>query len=226
MLGMSLKNSLLCGKQKPFMVSSIQTEPFSLHELMRYGPLEIKAKRMTEEQFLRFVMRHEDLRIEQDKNGLIYIMPPVGYDSGINEGHPYGALYAWWLTFQKGRVCSPSTMFRLPDGSKKMADGAWISEEKHKALRPQERKRIASVVPDFIIEVRSETDDVEVLFKKMTDTWIANGVRLAWLIDPVERKAWVFKSNGVKEEVPDFKRQLSGEEICPGLKFNLSIMNL
>lgn len=208
------------------MMSTSQTEPFSLHELMRYGPLEIKAKRMTEEQFLRFVMRHEDLRIEQDKNGLIYIMPPVGYDSGIKEAHPYGALYAWWLTCQKGRVFSPSTMFRLPDGSKKMADGAWISEEKHKAVRPQERKKIASVVPDFVIEVRSETDDAEVLFRKMNETWMANGVQLAWLIDPVTQKAWVFKSNGTKEEMPDFKRQLSGENVCPGLKFDLSVMNL
>lgn len=208
------------------MVDFSQTEPFSLHELMRYGPLELKAKRMTEEQFLRFVMRHEDLRIEQDKNGLIYIMPPVGYDSGIREAHPHGALYAWWLTYQKGRVFSPSTMFRLPDGSKKMADGAWISEEKHKAIRPQERKKIASVVPDFVIEVRSETDDPEALFRKMTETWMANGVRLAWLIDPVMQKAWVFRSNGMKEEVPDFQHDLSGEEVCPGLKFDLKIMNL
>lgn len=206
------------------MTAAAQNDVFSLLDLMAYGPLEIKTGRISDDQFLRFAMQYEDLRIEQDKNGLIYIMPPVGYDSGIREGHPYGALYAWWLGFRKGRVCSPSTMFILPDGSKKMADAAWISEEKHNALSANERKRIAAVVPDFVIEVRSETDNEKSLYEKMTRDWIANGVKLAWLIDPVARKSFVFHQGGTVEKYSDLKGILSGEPVCPGFRFELNIM--
>ena len=206
------------------MAAAAQTDVFSLYDLMHFGPLEIKTGLITDEQFLQFAMQYEDLRIEQDKNGLIQIMPPVGYDSGIREGHPYGALYAWWLGSRKGRVCSPSTMFILPDGSKKMADGAWISEEKHQSVSAAERKKIAAVVPDFVIEVRSETDNEKTIFEKMTDTWIANGVKLAWLIDPIGRTAYSFLEDGTIKQVRGLSETLSAEPVCPGFRFDLKIM--
>jgi Uma2 family endonuclease len=208
------------------MHTAASSASFSLAELLRFGPLEIRPRRMNEAQFLSFVQQHEDLRIEQNKNGSIYIMPPVGYDSGIRESHPYGALYAWWLTHQKGRVFSPSTMFRLPDGSKKMADGAWISEDKHKNLAEKEWKKIAAVVPDFVIEVRSETDDSDDLYQKMTETWLANGVQTAWLIDPLDQFAYVFRQGAAPEKIVGFESSLSAEPTCRGLTFSLSIMNL
>lgn len=46
------------------------------------------------------------------------------------------------------------------------------------------------VVPDFI-ELRSKTDALKKLKRKMKDTWTENGVQLAWLIDPYEEKAYV-----------------------------------
>lgn len=206
------------------MAAAAQTEVFSLYDLMHFGPLEIKTGLITDEQFLQFALQYEDLRIEQDKNGLIHIMPPVGYDSGIREGHPYGALYAWWLSSRTGRVCSPSTMFILPDGSKKMADGAWISEEKHQSLSTAERKKIASVVPDFVIEVRSETDNEKAIFEKMTDTWMANGVKLAWLIDPIRSTAYTFLEDGSVTQAMNLSEVLSAEPVCPGFRFDLRIM--
>lgn len=46
-------------------------------------------------------------------------------------------------------------------------------------------------MPDFVAEIRSASDRLNKLQEKMRDTWIANGVRLAWLIDPYGEKAYV-----------------------------------
>ena len=55
----------------------------------------------------------------------------------------------------------------------------------------------------------------------MTDIWMANGVRLAWLIDPIAQKAWVYRADGITETVSDFNAQLSGEAVLPGFTFDL-----
>lgn len=56
----------------------------------------------------------------------------------------------------------------------------------------------------------------------MTETWIANGVRLAWLIDPLREKAYVYRQDGSSEAFGSFDHVLSGENVCPGLSFDLS----
>lgn len=93
-------------------------------------------------------------------------------------------------------------------------------------MLPEDWTRFARLAPDFVIEVRSETDRIGKLKKKMTDTWIANGVRLAWLIDPLQEKAYVYRENGSFETFDEFDHVLSGENVCPGLTFDLSKMRL
>lgn len=191
------------------------------------GSAEIKMpKRLTEAEFYQFCADNPDLRIEQDKNGKIIIMPPVDFDGGAREGHVFGLLYSWWIASQKGLTLSPTTGFKLPDGSTRSADGAWVSDEKIAALAPAERKKFARVVPDFVIEVRSTSDRLAPLKRKMSDAWIKNGVRLAWLIDPVSEKAWVYRADGLVSEVNGFDHSLSGEDVCPGFELDLSKLKL
>lgn len=150
-------------------------------------------RRLTEQEFYDFCAENRDLRIEQDKNGNLLLMPPVDHDGGIAEGKAYGYLFNWWSTHEKGSAYSPSTGFQLPDGSTYSADGAWASDEKIAQLTPQQRKKFAPLVPDFVMEVRSTSDRMGKLKKKMTDPWLANGVRLAWLIDPKMKRAYVHR---------------------------------
>ncbi|MCO6491778.1 MAG: hypothetical protein J5I98_25405 [Phaeodactylibacter sp.] len=42
----------------------------------------------------------------------------------------------------------------------------------------------------------------------MKETWMANGVRLAWLIDPYEEKAYIYRKDGQVEVVAGFDGQL------------------
>jgi len=53
------------------------------------------------------------------------------------------------------------------------------------------------------------------------EEWIANGALLAWLIDPPQEKAWIYRANGTVEEVVGFDKALSGERVLPGFTFAL-----
>ncbi len=179
------------------------------------------SPRYTEEEFMEFCAENPELQIEVDKTGKLFIMPPVDYDGGIAESNAHGLLYNWWLQYQKGRTFSPTTGFKLPDGSIRSADGSWASEEKIAAITPTQRKKFAPLVPDFVMEIRSSSDRIGKLKKKMTDVWIANGVRLAWLIDPKMKKAYIYRLGRPTEELEGFDHLLSGENVCPGFELNL-----
>lgn len=186
------------------------------------GSLELKyPRRLTEAEFYAFCAENRDLRVEQDKNGNLLVMPPVDHDGGVAESTVHGYLFAWWLTHEQGLTYSPTTGFQLPDGSTRSADGAWASDEQVAALTPQQRKKFAPLVPDFVIEVRSQSDRISKLKKKMTDTWMDNGVRLAWLIDPKMKRAYVYRADLPVEEVIGFDHSLSGEDVCPGFTLDL-----
>jgi Uma2 family endonuclease len=191
-----------------------------LYLLARHEPIQIKSS-MNKETFHHFLLRNADFKIERDKYGVITIFPFMTLDSGFDEGEAFYALKHWSKSNKLGKVYSPSTAFDLPDGATCKADGAWISNKKLSGLSDEDRKHIAAIVPDFVMEVRSQTDRPGKLKKKMTDAWIANGVRLAWLIDPIKEKAWVFRADGSSLELSDFSGTLDGEDVLPGFQLNL-----
>lgn len=185
----------------------------------------ITAEAMSEADFEQFCAQNRDLRIEREANGKVTIMAPVHFDSGFFETEVLGEL----RNFVKGnklggRALSPSTGFKLPDGSTKSPDASWISAEKLAALPPAERKKFAAVVPDFIIEIRSDSDKLGKLKRKMEQTWIANGVRLGWLIDPVKQKAYIYRQDGSMEVIQGFDEKLNGEDVLPGFELDLSML--
>ena len=58
----------------------------------------------------------------------------------------------------------------------------------------------------------------------MSDVWIANGVRLAWLIDVESETVWIYRPKTNEEELTGFDNQLSGEEVLPGFVFDLGVL--
>lgn len=178
---------------------------------------------MTEVEFDEFCLANPNLRLEQDPHGNITILMPNSYDSGNNELEAAADLIFWNRRTKLGKVFSSSTMFKLPDGSRRMPDAAWVALEKHRQLSEQERKTFAQIVPDFVIEVRSPSDRLEVLQTKMRSVWIANGVRLAWLLDPETQQAWVFRADGSETHISDFRQSLSGEAVLPGFELDLGV---
>jgi Uma2 family endonuclease len=110
--------------------------------------------------------------------------------------------------------------FTLPDRSMRSPDIAWIRKAKWEALSLNQQKKFAPVCPDFVIELRSESDSLNQIKKKM-QKWIANGCTFAWLIDPVEKKSYIYKPNDPVREVIGFDKKLSGENLLPGFELDL-----
>ncbi len=202
-------------------MTATATATSPIHELIQHEPLVFESS-MNKEQFNNFVLRHTDLRIERDKHGIITIHPPMTLKSSLYEGLAFTKLSNWSIANPgRGTAFSPSASFNLPDGSQKKADGAWISKQKLDLLTEEEEDSIPDLVPDFVMEVVSKTDSLKKQKEKMEEVWIENGVRLAWLIDPKNEKAWVYRADGTMETIEDFEQSLSGEDVLPGFQFHL-----
>jgi len=119
-----------------------------------------------------------------------------------------------------GHIYESSAGFTLPDGSVRSPDAAWLSAAAYKRLTPAERERFPPVCPEFVIEVRSPSDGLAALRRKMLD-YLANGVRLAFLLDPTAETATVYRLGREPEELAGFDRSLSGETVLPGFALDL-----
>ena len=122
-----------------------------------------------------------------------------------------------------GLVFDSSTGFKLPNGAVRSPDASWIRKERWDTLAPADRKKFAPLCPDFVVELRSETDNLEKLREKMAE-YIENGCQLAWLIDPTEQNAYIYRPGRTVEEIADFDQRLSGENVLVGFEFELSIL--
>ncbi len=171
--------------------------------------------------------RNPGLQIERAPTGELLLMPPTHSDSSRRNANAGGLLFVWYLQHREaGEVFDSNGGFTLPDGSMRAPDAAWVAMEKWQALTDDERKnRFAPVCPDFIIELKSGSDSLVQLQRKMTDTWLANGTQLAFLIDPETETSWIYRAN---QAVPDvfagFDRELSGDPILPGFALDLSLL--
>jgi Uma2 family endonuclease len=182
--------------------------------------------KMTREQFDFLVLSNEEVKIERDKYGTITIHPPMTLNSGHDEGEAFFHLKYWAKKNPTlGFAYSPCTSFNMPDGANYKADGAWITAEKVNKLSEKDRESIALIVPDFVMEVRSKSDSITSLKKKMLEGWMANGVKLAWLIDPKKKMAWIYRADTVEpQEILGFENTLNGENILEGFEFDLREM--
>ena len=192
---------------------------------IRFNGWEVRDTRppYSDNEFFNLCFQNPDLRIEQDVDGNTIVMAPVSFDSGNFESELQIDLGIWNRTYKLGKTFSSATLFILPNGEKRMPDAAWIAHEKVNAMPPAERKRFAHIVPDFVVEIRSPSDDLGELQTKMRDSWIGNGVQLAWLIDPDQQTAWVYREDGTVETIEDFHQCLSGEQVLPGFELSLAL---
>lgn len=149
------------------------------------------ARPMTDEELLRFCAENEPLRVERDANGELIVMSPSGSEGGGIEIDIAVELAIWARKAGRGKVFGSSAGFRLPDGSVRAADAHWVSWPRWNALSREEQKRFAPLCPEFVIELRSESDRLPDLQAKM-QMWIANGAEVAWLVDPSRKTVEVY----------------------------------
>jgi Uma2 family endonuclease len=178
--------------------------------------------KLDDEQFLQLAKANAELRMERTAQGELTVMAPTGSEGGNRNAELSADLALWNRKACLGMVFDSSTGFRLPNGAIRSPDSAWIANARWQALIPEQRKGFAPICPDFVIELASETDDVEDLRIKMQE-YLSNGCRLGWLIDPRLRQAEVYRP-GQPVEILRSPQFLSGEEVLPGFILGLQTL--
>ena len=185
----------------------------------------IPGRRMDREGFLQFCADNPEVAAELLPDGTLEIMSPISWLSGDHETDAFGRLYVWWVANKVGRISGPSTGYALPDGSVRAPDAAWISAERFAAVAEEELQTFPRLVPDFVIEVMSKTDNLKRAKAKMQASWIANGVRLGWLLRPDVRQALIYRAGaGEPTLVKGFDGPLSADEVVPGFSLDLTLL--
>lgn len=175
----------------------------------------------TDDELFDFCATNDWFRIERNKSGQLIIMSPSGGITGAIHFKIYRVLSEWAdLHEDLGVLMDASVGFRLSDKSVLAPDAAFVLKERWNLLTDEQKEKFPPLCPDFVIEVRSPSDSLPQLKLKMTD-WINNGCRLAWLIDPIKRNAFVYNSQGLLRTVETFDDQLDGADVMPGLVLNL-----
>ncbi|MEQ8465390.1 Uma2 family endonuclease [Coleofasciculus sp. E1-EBD-02] len=174
---------------------------------------------LTDEQFYKLCQNNREFNFETTAQGELIIMAPVGGESGNREAELIVDLGIWNRQTSLGYTFSSSTIFKLPNGAKRSPDAAWIRRERWEALTPEQRRKFPPIAPDFVIELRSATDDLQLLRDKMQE-YMDAGVQLAWLINPQQQQVEIYR-RGQPVEMRNLPTELSGETLLPG--FNLSL---
>jgi Uma2 family endonuclease len=183
-------------------------------------PLDLSTLKLTDEQFYQLCIANPEQPLELTAAGVLVVMPPVGGESGSYESELGADVINWNRRTQLGKVFSSSTVFKLPDGSQRSPDVAWVERSRWEALTQEERKKFPPLAPDFVIELKSETDRLPKLQTKMQE-YRDNGVRLGWLINPQDRTVEIYRL-GQEVEVIQSPFSLSGEDVLPDFTLDIN----
>ncbi|MEJ1930518.1 Uma2 family endonuclease [Nostoc sp. NIES-2111] len=175
---------------------------------------------MTDDQFFDFCQLNGDFRIERNHLGDLLIMPPTGAETDERNFNLTGQSWTWTKQDGTGVGFGSSGGFTLPNGAVRSPDAAWVKKARWEAIPVEQRKKFAPICPEFVVELRSETDSLKILQEKMEE-YISNGTELGWLLDRKQRKVFIYRPDQAGKEL-DNPFTLSGEDLLPGFVLDLS----
>ena len=168
-------------------------------------------------QFIEFCEQNNLYEMEVNADGELIILPMTGF-RGNRQEYYLGHFLAAWEIEHGGVGASQSSRFHLPSGEIRGPDAAWLTQERYDALPEQQRLTIIEGAPDFVVEIRSRTDNLAPLQRKM-GLWMAGDVRLGWLIDPENRCAYVYRQGQPEPETLQDPETLDGGDVLVGFSF-------
>ena len=167
--------------------------------------------------FIDFCAENDFYDMEVNEAGELVILPMVGFKGSRRENYTATFLCQWEL--ENGGVSASSTSrFRLPSGAVRGPDAAWITQERYDAATDAERDTVFPGAPDFVLEIRSRSDNLRPLQRKMR-LWMDAGARLGWLIDPYNRRVYIYRAGQPEPETLENPATLDGEDVLPGFVF-------
>ena len=177
------------------------------------------SMRVVNDQFFEFCQANKELRIERTAQGDCEIMAPTGGETGWRNSGLTAQLYNWAESEDSGVVFDSSSGFVLPNGAIRSPDVSWVKKSRLAALTPEQKQRFLPLCPDFVIELRSPSDNLKTLQDKMQE-YIENGARLGWIIDSEARQVLVFQPPK-KLFILDKPEFLSADEVLKGFKLDM-----
>ncbi len=179
------------------------------------------ALHVTQEQFAALAAVNPELRIERTAQGELTVNPPTGWETGERNYSLTGQIYLWHEGNRElGKAFDSSTGFTLPNGAIRSPDACWISRQRWDALTLEQKSTFPNICPDFVVELRSNSDTLKSLQQKMKE-YLDNGAKLGWLLNPQQRQVEIYRL-GKEVEVLENPVELSGEEVLPGFVLDLS----
>jgi Uma2 family endonuclease len=174
---------------------------------------------MSDHDFFEFCQLNRDWRIECTADGDLIVMAPTGGRTGKRNFTLTGLFFPWVEADGRGVGFDSSTGFKLPNGAKRSPDLAWVRRSRWEALSEKQQEEFPPLCPDFVVELRSPSDELDTLQAKMQE-YIANGARLGWLIDPLEKKLYVYRPDAEVRCLQD-PETVSGDPVLPGYMLNV-----
>ena len=198
---------------KPPAIAPDATLPYRL-------ALDIRTLEMTEEQFLQLCSDNRELRMELTAKRELIIMPPASLESGWQELELARQLGNWAMQDGTGRAFGSNAGYTLPNGAVRAPDASWMPLSRWESLSRTEQRAFGRTFPDFAIELRSPSDSLAIVQAKMAE-YLENGVRLGWLLDPQNRRVYVYRPSQ-PVDIQEEPAAVSGDPVLPGFVLDLA----
>jgi Uma2 family endonuclease len=180
---------------------------------------------LTDERFEQICQSNRDLKFERTAIGELVVVALTGGETGRRNIKLSARLEMWNQQGEMGVAFDSSTGFRLPNGAIRSPDAAWIRLDRWEKLTMEQRRKLVPLCPDFVVELKSPSGDIEDIQAKMKE-YLENGLRLGWLLDPETQRVEVYRGDSSAPrvrtvEILEHPSQLSGENVLSGFVLNL-----
>ena len=175
--------------------------------------------KVTDDELDQISRANPNLKLERSPQGELIIMALTGGATGERNSNLSGQIWLWNYQNRFGHTFDSSTGFRLPNEAIRSPDAAWIRSDRWQVLTANQKQKYVPLCPDFLVELRSASDDLDELKLKMQE-YLDNGLRLGWLLDPESQTVEIYRINSAVEilQNPEY---LSGEDVLVGFTLNL-----
>ncbi len=174
---------------------------------------------VTPEQFLSLCIKNPDLRLELTPNRELIVMVPTLPISGERNGDLSGQVWYWNRQTNLGRAFDSSTGydFTAVKGGMPSPDSSWIEKSRIDGVSLE---KFLSIAPDFVIELRSSSDNLKPTQQKMM-VYQQVGVRMGLLIDPQKQRVEIYRP-GQEPEILAAPMSIDCNEVMPGFILDMS----
>jgi len=177
--------------------------------------------RMDYLQFVTFTELNEQFPLSLTSNHEILIEAPMLINGSKRESLITTEFIIWNRIHKLGEVFGSTGQYNLPDGGIYMPDTSFIGFKKLDTVDKKNDRQVGALIPDFVLELMSESDRLKTSHEKMQNVWIKNGVKVALMVDYKKERYFVYEAGKESYEEFPFSVPFTHEEVLPHFVLNL-----